>query len=269
VERTLGLMAGAGVLPALVAERARRQGWRVVAFAFADGVALDGVAARVVPSRLTEVAPVLGALSQEGATAAVLCGRFSMGDLLRAEPADATAQGLAAQAGSRVDVKLVEAVIAMLASLGVEVLDQREFLGDLLLAAGCWSRRSPTEAEWSEIRRGLVLARHLADQRIGQTVVLRYGAVTAVEAVEGTTEAIRRGTALGGPGAVIVKAVAGDHDYRIDTPAIGTDTIGAAARGGAAVLAVEAGRVLLLDRAAVIAAADQADIALVSADGAA
>ncbi|MGH7300247.1 MAG: UDP-2,3-diacylglucosamine diphosphatase LpxI domain-containing protein, partial [Candidatus Rokuibacteriota bacterium] len=251
------------------AERARRAGWRVVAFAFAGSGELGGVATRVVPSRLTEVGPVLEALSREGATAAVLCGRFSMGDVLRSEPADETTQGLAVRAGSRVDVKLVEAVIAMLASVGVEVLDQRAFLGDLLLSAGCWSRRAPTEAEWSEIRRGLVLARHMADQRIGQTVVLRRGAVTAVEAVEGTTEAIRRGTALGGAGAVVVKAVAGDHDYRIDTPAIGTDTIGAAATGGAAVLAVEAGRVLLLDRVAAIAAVDEAGLALVSVDGAA
>lgn len=262
-------MAGAGVLPALIAERARRHGWRVVAFTFSGSGELGGVATHVVPSRLTEVGPVLEALSREGATAAVLCGRFSMGDVLRAEPADQTTQGLAERAGSRVDVKLVEAVIAMLASVGVEVLDQREFLGDLLLPAGCWSRRSPTEAEWSEIRRGLALARQMADQRIGQTVVLRRGAVTAVEAVEGTTEAIRRGTSLGGAGAVVVKAVAGDHDYRIDTPAIGMDTIGAAATGAAAVLAVEAGRVLLLDRAAAIAAIDEAGLALVSVDGAA
>ncbi len=262
-------MAGAGVLPALIAERARQQGWRVVAFTFSSTVELGGIATHVVPSRLTEVGAVLGALSREGATAAVLCGRFAMGDVLRAEPADEMTHGLAARAGSRVDVKLVETVIATLASVGVEVLDQREFLGDLLLAAGCWSRRSPTDAEWSEIRRGLALARQMADQRIGQTVVLRRGAVTAVEAVEGTTEAIRRGTALGGAGAVVVKAVAGDHDYRIDTPAIGTDTIRAAARGGAAVLAVEAGRVLLLDRAATIAAADEAGIALVSTNGAA
>jgi len=269
VERTLGLMAGAGVLPALIAERARTQGWRVVAFTFSGAADLGGAVERVVPSRLTEVGAVLGALSGKRVTAAVLCGRFSMGDVLRAEPGDDMTHDLAARAGSRVDVKLVETVIAMLASVGVEVLDQREFLRDLLLAAGSWSRRSPTEAEWSEIRRGLALARQMADQRIGQTVVLRRGAVTAVEAVEGTTEAIRRGTALGGPGAVVVKAVAGDHDYRIDTPAIGADTIAAAVTGGAAVLAVEAGRVLLLERATVIAAADDAGMALVSADGAA
>jgi UDP-2,3-diacylglucosamine hydrolase len=268
VERTLGLMTGAGVLPALIAERARSQGWRVVAFAFSDAAAdLRSAATRVVPSRLTEIAPVFEVLAGEQVTAAVLCGRFSMGEVLRAQPGDDASHAVAGRAGSRVDVKLVETVIAMLASVGVEVLDQREFLGDLLLTAGCCSRRAPTDTEWGEIRRGLAVARQIADQRIGQTVVVRHGVVTAVEAVEGTTEAIRRGTALGGPGAVVVKAVAGDHDYRIDTPAIGPDTIAAAVAGSAAVLAVEAGRVLLLERAAVVRAADDAGMALVSTDG--
>jgi DUF1009 family protein len=267
VERSLGLMAGAGVLPALIAGRAQSQGWRVVVFDFSGAAEPACAVARLVPSRLTEIGAVLVALSEERVTAAVLCGRFSMGEVLRAEPGDHLTSNLAARAGSRIDVKLVEAVIATLASVGVEVLDQREFLGDLLLPAGCWSRRSPTEAEWGEIRRGLALARQMADQRIGQTVVLRRGAVSAVEAVEGTTEAIRRGTALAGPGAVVAKAVAGDHDYRIDTPAIGRETIAAAVAGGASVLAVEAGRVLLLDRAAVVAAADGAGMALVSVDG--
>jgi DUF1009 family protein len=266
VERSLGLMAGAGVLPALIAERARGQGWRVVQFAFPGATDLGQRVEAVVPSLLTEGAAVLGALHAQRVTSAVLCGRFSMPDLLRADSADEEALAVAARAGSRVDVKLVEAVIGVMATVGVEVLDQRVFLGDLLLGPGCWSRRQPTESEWIEVRRGLGLARLMADQRIGQTVVLRHGVVAAVEAVEGTTEAIRRGAKLGGAGSVIVKAVARDHDYRIDTPAIGPETIAAAIDGGAAVLGVEAGRVMLLEREATVRTADAAGLALVSVD---
>jgi DUF1009 family protein len=97
---------------------------------------------------------------------------------------------------------------------------------------------------------------------VGQTVVVRRGAVTAVEGIEGTTEAIRRGTALAGPGAVVVKAVARDHDYRFDTPTIGPESLEAAAAGAAAVVAVEAGRVLLVDREESVARANAAGIAL-------
>ncbi len=268
MERTLGLIAGAGALPALIAARARAQGWRVVAFTFEGSQGLAGLAHRTIASRLAAVDTVLGGLKSEGATAAVLCGRFSMPDVLRVETLDDASRAVDAMAGSRVDVKLIEAVIATFASLGVEVLDQRVFVGDLITGAGCWSRRSPTDAERAAIHRGLALARVMADHHIGQTVVLRRGAVTAVEAVEGTTEAIRRGAVLGGPGAVIVKAVARDHDYRVDTPAIGPETIAAAAAGGVAALAIEAGRVMILERETTVRAADQADMALVSVDDA-
>jgi DUF1009 family protein len=266
VERALGLIAGAGTLPVLIGERARAQGWRVVTFAFAGGDRLARVSHRTIPSRLTDVRALLERLRAESVSAAVLCGRFAMEDVLRAEPADAEARDVERRAGGRTDVKLVEAVIATFAGIGVEVLDPRTFLDDLLLGAGCWSRRAPSDEERAEVRRGLGLARRLAEQHVGQTIVLRRGVVTAVEAAEGTTEAIRRGTALAGPGAVVVKAVARDHDYRVDAPAIGPETIAAAVAGRAAVVAVEAGRVLLLEREATLRAVDEAGLALVSVD---
>ncbi len=266
VERTLAVMCGAGVLPALVAERARAERWRVVAFTFDGATDLSARVARTIPSRLREFGPILTALKDEGVSAAVLVGRFSMTDVLhtRTSTADETALSLQGRAGSRIDSRLVDAIIALFAGVGVGVLDQRRFLGDLVPEAGCWSRRAPTADEWTEIRRGLALAREIADASIGQTIVLRYGAVVAVEAVEGTTEAVRRGTALAGPGAVIVKATARAHDYRFDTPTIGPETVSAAVAGGAAVLAVEAGRVAILDRQAAARVADTAGLSLLS-----
>lgn len=256
-------MSGAGLLPARMAAEARRQGWRVVAFTFGEAD-LGGAVDRAIPSRLDELGAVLGRLRDEGASAALFSGRFAMSDVLRTDAADAGARAVMRRAGSRIDARLAEAVIGTLAGMGIEVLDQRRFVGDWLDGGGCWSARRPTETEWSDVRRGLELARLAADAHVGQTVVLRDEAVTAVEAVEGTSEAIRRGTRLGGPGAVIVKAVARDHDYRFDAPMIGLDTLEAAAAGGAAVIAIEAGRVLILDREAVVRRADECGIAIVS-----
>jgi hypothetical protein len=88
----------------------------------------------------------------------------------------------------------------------------------------------------------------------------------ALEAAEGTDETIRRGGRLAGPGAVVVKAVAASHDYRFDIPTVGAATLEAMREGGAAVLAVPAGRVLLLDRDEAVRLADQAGIAVVSVD---
>lgn len=256
-------MCGAGGLPARMAAQARQQGWRIVAFAF-DGARLDVPhAARVVASRITELGPVVAELKREGATAILLSGKFSHAAVLADRP-DAIVTQIAKRAGSLVDRQLLDALAATLADLGIAVLDQRPFLGDWLAPEGSWTARVPSEAEWRDISAGLAIARTIAAARIGQTVVVKQGAVVAVEAVEGTTEAIRRGTAFGGPGTVVVKAVAGDHDYRLDTPTIGVETLEVAVAGGVTAIAVEAGRVLIIDRPAVAHRADAADMALVS-----
>jgi DUF1009 family protein len=267
VERSLGLICGAGVLPALMAGQARRQGWRVVAFAFPGAEGLDAHADRVIASRVGELAPVLAALQAEKVESVAFSGKFWMSDLLQAQATDRVHTRMVSEAGALVDANMTAVVVATLGSLGITLLDQRDFLGEELAGAGCWSRRQPGEGEWADIRRGFAVARALADASVGQTVVVKGGAVSAVEAMEGTSEAIRRGTALSGPGAVIVKSVARAHDFRFDMPTVGTDTLEAAVAGGAGVLALEAGNVLLLDRAAVVARADAAGIALVSTDG--
>ena len=263
MEQSLGLICGAGVLPARMALEARRQGWRVVAFTFAGG-GPGGHADRTIASRVSEVGSVLEALRAEGVSAVLFSGRFSMRDLLEARGVDSTFVDITTRAGSLIDVRLFGVLVGMLGDLGIRVLDQRAFVGDWLGGPGCWSARGPTESEWRDIRRGLEVGRLVADARIGQTVVVRQGAVTAVEAVEGTTEAIRRGAALGGPGAVVVKSVASDHDYRLDAPTIGPETIEAAAAGGVAVVAVEAHRVFILEKDEAVRRADAAGVALVS-----
>jgi UDP-2,3-diacylglucosamine hydrolase len=264
--RALGLMCGAGSLPARMAAQARRRGWRVVAFTFPGATALGPDADTVVPCRIDAMGPVVAALSREQVSGVVFSGKFWMGDLLATRETDAAHAGMAAQAGALLDGNITRAIEATLSGLGIELLDQRPFLGEWLGAARVWSARAPTEAEWSDIRRGFAVARLNADASVGQTVVVKRGAVSAVEAIEGTTETIRRGTALSGAGAVVVKAVARAHDFRFDTPAIGPDTLAAAAAGGATAVAVQAGHVLVLEPEATVRGADAAGIALVSAD---
>lgn len=264
MERTLGLMCGAGVLPARMADQARRRGWRVVAFTFDQAPGVAEHADTTVSAGMAELGAVLATLQQERIASVLFSGRFSMPDVLRVGArADHTFRSVEAQARSRSGASFVDAIITTLAGFGIEVLDQRDFVGDWLVGAGCFTARAPTEAEWRDARSGLVAAGLVASARIGQTVVIRHGAVVAVEAVEGTTETIRRGAALGGQGTVVVKAVAADHDYRFDAPAIGPETLAAAAGGGVAVVAVEADRVLLFERAEALRIAEAADIAVI------
>ena len=115
MERTLAVMCGAGVLPALVAERARAERWRVVAFAFDGATDLSERVARTIPSHIREFGPILTGLKDEGVSAAVLAGRFPMTDVLqyRTSMADEAALSLQGRAGSRIDSRLVDAIIAL------------------------------------------------------------------------------------------------------------------------------------------------------------
>ncbi|PYN37004.1 MAG: hypothetical protein DME01_06445 [Candidatus Rokuibacteriota bacterium] len=254
------------MLPARMAGEARRHGWRVVAFTFGEAPGVSDQADRTFPSKINEAGAVLAALQAERIGAVAFSGKFWKTDLLDERRLDATLAGMKAEAGAMTDANIVQVVAATLGRMGIELLDQRHFLGDWIGRSGCWSRRAPTEAEWADVRRGLTVARLVADAGVGQAVVIKHGAVTAVEATEGTTETIRRGLAQAGPGAVVVKAAAREHDYRFDTPGVGPETIQVAAAGGATVLAVEAERVLVLDRDECLRIANAAGMALVGVE---
>lgn len=267
MEQTLGLMAGAGALPGQVALEAARQGWRVVAFALGAAPELEARAHRVIPSRLTHIGPVLEELRAERVTAVVFSGKLPKASLFEARPVDAEARRILPAAGGLSDFAVGAAVVDTLAALGIEVLDQRIFLARLLAPAGTLTVRPPSEAEWQDIDLGLRLARQCAEYGVGQTVVVARGVAVAIETVEGTSETIRRGCQLSGPGAVVVKAIASRQDFRFDLPTVGPETLETMARGRARVLAVEAGKVAILDLESAIALANSSGISVVSVDG--
>jgi hypothetical protein len=263
----LGLVGGGGALPGLMAREARRAGWRVVGFALDAAESLAPHVDRVVPCRLGQVAPVLDALGREGIRHVVLTGRVRKDGVFHGMALDTMAERLLGRARDWTDEGLLRTALQALDALGIQVLDQRRFLGPWLAPVGLLAGPAPAPPVRADIDRGLAIARDVAGRGIGQTVVVRNGAVASVEAMEGTDEAIRRGLVLAGPGAVVVKASAPDHDYRFDVPAVGRETLSGCAAGGAAALAVEAGRVLLLDRERLEADAGRAGISVVGVTG--
>ena len=267
MERTLGLIAGAGILPGRVAAEAARQGWRVVAFAFQDAPGLADHAQHVVPSRLEDIQSVISELAARGVSAAVFVGKFGKQELFarRDQEVDDAARLLAR--GGLSDGALAEMAVTVLTSMGIEVLDQRRFLAPWIVPPGVLTARAPTSQEAAEIREGLALAHQLASFGIGQTIVRSLGVTVAVEAAEGTDATIRRGVRLAGRGAVVVKAAGASPDYRFDIPTVGPATLAAMAEGGATALGIEGGKLLLVDREAFVRAADDAGIAVLSVDG--
>ncbi|HEU5395470.1 MAG TPA: LpxI family protein, partial [Candidatus Methylomirabilis sp.] len=151
-----------------------------------------------------------------------------------------------------------------LAKEGVTLRPCTDFLSGILLGRGVLTRRAPTAAEREDIRFGREIARTIAALKIGQTVVIKRGTVVAVESIEGTDAAIRRGGALAKEGVVVVKASRPDHDFRFDVPVIGESTVEALREVGGRALAVEADRTLCLDREKMVAVADEGGIAIIA-----
>ncbi len=261
---TIGLIAGGGSLPVELASAIKARGHPLVCLALegADpGVAR--LADHAYTIRFGQMEAAVAALRRHGAGRVVMAGRVSRTDLL--ERGDTLFRELLAEASDRRDQSVFVRVASRMAQLGLSVVGPLDFAPELAAASGVLTRRAPTADEWEDIGLGMSVARALAAQDVGQTVVLKRGVILAVEAAEGTDATIRRGGEMAA-GAVVVKAARPEQDPRFDLPAVGTYTVALLEEVGAAALAVEAGRTLLLDRPGVLNAADRAGVAIVGVD---
>jgi DUF1009 family protein len=211
-----------------------------------------------------QLGAVVRAFREERVTDVLLLGKVEITRLFSGARPDLMGARLLLKVRDLRGDTLLEAIVDALAAEGIRVVETPPFLGPLLLRAGRLTRRAPTAREQGDIDLGRQIAREIAALRIGQTVVVKHGTVLAVESVEGTDEAIRRGGALGRGGVVVVKVSRIDQDLRFDLPTIGPGTLSALRDASATALALDAGRTLLLDRGRFVAGADELDLAVVA-----
>jgi hypothetical protein len=158
---------------------------------------------------------------------------------------------------------LIGAVAKVLEEEGVQLVDSTSFLKPLLPAPGVLTRRAPDAAESGDIEYGCSIARQIAGLDLGQTVVIRERACVAIEAMEGTDETIERAARItGGQRLTVVKVSKPKQDMRFDVPVVGLPTIEVMKRANATALAIDAGRTLLMDRDAMLEAANAAGISI-------
>ncbi len=154
-------------------------------------------------------------------------------------------------------------VAETLESAGIRVMPASCYMEECIPGCGTLTAREPNPQEQRDIDFGYEIASKICGLDIGQTLVVRDGVILAVEAYEGTNQAILRGGKLGGRGSVVVKVAATGHDMRFDIPVIGIDTVAKLRRAGITALAYQAGRLIMLDKAKVIQRADELGIAIV------
>ena len=246
---TIGVIAGGGAFPLLIADAAAKSGLRVVAVAHQGQTdpALEEKCDDITWVKLGQFKRLIGALRERGATRAVMAGTISKQKMFELRP---DRKGLALMTRLAVfhDDDILRAVADELYKEGIEIVSSTQYLPELLAPWGCLTRRRPTKAESDDIRLGWKAAMELGRLDIGQCVVVRDRTVLAVEAMEGTDETIRRGTALAREKAVVVKISKPRQDLRFDVPSVGLQTVEGMARCRATVLAVEAEKTLLFDR---------------------
>jgi DUF1009 family protein len=273
----LGLIAGNGKFPFLVLDAARAQGFDVVVAAIKEEtfpeIENQG-AASVHWLSLGELSKLIETFQREGVRRAIMAGQVKHKQIFSSIKPDWRLAKLLLSLGTRNTDSLLGAVAKVLGDEGIVLENSTALLEPLLAKSGVLTSRAPSDEEKKNITYGRAVARYLAQYDIGQTVVVAESACVAVEAMEGTDATIERAgklmTSLDGDASTLSRALAvvkiakPNQDMRFDVPVIGVKTIDVMRSAGATCLAVDAGKCLLLDGAAVPQAADKAGITIVA-----
>lgn len=261
----VGIIAGGGQFPRLVAESIRASGGRAVICGFHGHTdpELRAVADAFSLVHLGQFNKVLAFLRRQGARRVCMAGAISKPRALQFRP-DLRALRIVFSLRRKGDDALLRAIIEDFEREGFTVVPASEFAPLLRCPAGRLSRRPPAEEEWQDIRFGWPVGATLGRFDIGQCLVVKQGMVVAVECLEGTDATIRRGAELGGAGCVALKMVKPGQDERADLPSVGLETIRRLVEGQYRCLAVEAGKTLFFDMEAALALADRHDLAIVA-----
>ncbi len=274
-ERRIGLIAGSGILPLLVADGIRARGHRVACIGLRDqhDPTLASHCDEFARAGTLQLGRWIRAMRRWGVTDAVMVGRVSKATMY--QPLRALRQLPDLRAAllyyrrlrhDRRSPVLLAAVADELARSGVTLIDSTTYIRDQMATAGVMGRHSLSASQQRDLTFGWPILRSVANLGVGQAIAVRECDVIAVEAMEGTDATIdRAGSICTTGGWTLMKTAHDAHDMRADVPAVGVPTIERLKRAGATALVLGAGRVIMLERAKVIAAADSLGIALVGA----
>jgi DUF1009 family protein len=264
----LGLIAGNGRFPFLAAAGARRAGRRVVAVAIREEASpeLEPEVDELHWIGLGQLGRGIEILHEAGAREAVMAGQVKHRQIFSGIVPDVKLLGLLARLAFQNTDSLIGAVADALAREGITLLPSVAFLGDQLATVGPMTRRRPDREERRDVEYGETVARALAGMDLGQTAVVKNRAAVALEAMEGTDETIRRAGRIAGPGTTVVKVAKPRQDMRFDVPVVGEGTLLAMREARSRVLALDAGKTLIIDRREVLAQADADGVAVLGLD---
>ncbi|MGK0186942.1 MAG: DUF1009 family protein [Verrucomicrobiales bacterium] len=262
----IGIIAGNGIYPRTFARAARRAGVQklaVVAFLNETEPSLADEVDVIEWLRVGQLSKLIKFFQREAVTSAVMVGQIAPRNLFDLRP-DVRTMLMLGKLRERNAESIFGAIAGELEKDGIKLLPATTFLDDHLPKAGhvCGPKMKDKQRDDAEF--GMRIAREMSRLDVGQTVVVKNGTVLAVEAFEGTNDAIKRGGELGKGGATIAKVSKPNQDFRFDVPVVGPQTIQAAAGAGVGVIVVEAERTLLLGLREIHELCDQSKVTLVA-----
>lgn len=268
-EKSIGLIAGTGGLPVMVANSAREHGFRVVTIVLQrESLSLiEPYSDRCYAFGIGQSNKIFRALKSEGVHDVLIIGGVDKKVIFNRLRFDLRAIKLLRRVANSGDTILMKEIEKEFVKEGLRIVDQASFIKELSVEEGVLSRRAPSSHENEDLCYGFELAKEIGRLDLGQTVVVRNRAVLAVEAIEGTDEAIKRGCSLARQGAVVVKVSKPGQDLRMDIPVVGPQTIKNMKEGRATALGLEAEKTLFVNREEALRIADDAGMAVVGLTG--
>lgn len=265
MDKNIGLIAGNGQFPILFARIAADKGFSIYTAAYVKEAdqGLNALSKKIEWLHLGQVKRLIRFFKKHHIRRAVMLGGVRKTRLFTDVKPDLKAISIVAGLRNTHDDAIMRAFADSLEKEGIQIAPSTFLLPELLAEKGCWTRRKPSRPEQKDIELGFAIAREIGRLDIGQSVVVGGGTILAVEAIDGTDATIQRGGSLGNGEAVLVKVCKPNQDFRFDVPSVGVQTVETMRRSNVGVLAIEADRTLVFDRAEMVRTADANNIAIV------
>jgi len=260
----IGLIAGEGSFPLLVAGQLQKQGYdlKIAAIENHADNKIEEHASSVIWAHIGQLKKTIDFFKREGVKELILAGRVRHASVFSIRP-DLTAVKLLASLKDKRAATMLKAVCGLFEKEDIKILSSVEPLKNMLFSEKSYTRRKPSKKEIKDMALAESAARVISARDIGQTAIVKDGVVVALEAMEGTDLCILRSGELAGAGTVVVKVGRPKNDTRFDVPVIGLRTVKKLVKAGASVLAAEAGSALFFEQEESVKLADENGISIV------
>lgn len=264
--KNIGMIAGNGRFPFLVAQEIRKQGDRVVAVALKEEAdkEIETVCDETVWLSVGKIQKIIDAFKDRNVDTAIMVGQVKHAKIYSAITMDLRALKIMTSLVNKKTDTILGAVVNEFEKDGITFLPSHIYLKHLLAQKGVIVGKKLNSDETKDAEFGFKMAKSIAGLDIGQTVVVKDKSVLAVESIEGTDECIKRAYSLGGENAIVVKVAKPNQDFRFDVPVIGTRTIDTLKNNKIRAMVIEADSTLILDKDEVIKKAEEAKVTIIA-----